>query len=282
MKPNAAWETVRACADSTVRLGATLTTNTIWLRSAAYPVVGPRRRPRWLVRSPAEPAGTAAPDGWTHARLVCRLDLVGFTRMFFAKHTLLNILTRYCVSDADRKLLVMRPYQMAATEQILRRIETATNTRRLGTRAAGGYVWHTTGSGKTLTSFKTAQLATKLPTIDKVLFVVDRKDLDHQTMREYERFEKGAANANKSTRVLKRQLEDPGARIIVTTIQKLARYIGQNPKHEICSGHVVIVFDECHCSQFGDMYTAITRAFRTYHLFGLGIAPEGRHRWRMP
>lgn len=199
--------------------------------------------------------------------------LVGFTRTFFAKHTLLNILTRYCVFDADRKLLVMRPYQIAATEQILRRIETSTNACRLGTIAAGGYVWHTTGSGKTLTSFKTAQLATKLPTVDKVLFVVDRKDLDYQTMREYERFEKGAANSNTSTRVLKRQLEDPNARIIITTIQKLARFIGQNPKHEIYSGHVVIIFDECHRSQFGDMHTAITKAFRSYHLFGFTGTP---------
>lgn len=200
-------------------------------------------------------------------------DLVGFTRTFFAKHTLLNILTRYCVFDADRKLLVMRPYQIAATEQILRRIETSTNARRLGTTAAGGYVWHTTGSGKTLTSFKTAQLATKLPSIDKVLFVVDRKDLDYQTMREYERFEKGAANSNTSTRVLKRQLEDPSARIIITTIQKLARFVDQNARHQIYAGHVVIIFDECHRSQFGDMHTAITKAFTTYHLFGFTGTP---------
>ena len=200
-------------------------------------------------------------------------DLVGFTRTFFAKHTLLNILTRYCVFDADHKLLVMRPYQIAATEQILRRIETSTNARRLGTVAAGGYVWHTTGSGKTLTSFKTAQLATRLTAIDKVLFVVDRKDLDYQTMREYERFEKGAANSNTSTRVLARQLGDPSARIIITTIQKLAKFIGQNAKHEIFGGHVVIIFDECHRSQFGDMHTAITKAFKSYHLFGFTGTP---------
>ena len=210
---------------------------------------------------------------WADASNKPITDLVGFTKTFFAKHTLLNVLTRYCVFDADRKLLVMRPYQIAATEQILRRIETSTKLRRLGTASAGGYVWHTTGSGKTLTSFKTAQLATKLPSIDKVLFVVDRKDLDYQTMREYERFERGAANSNTSTRVLKRQLEDPAARIIITTIQKLARFIGQNPKHEIYSGHVVIIFDECHRSQFGDMHTAITRAFKTYHLFGFTGTP---------
>jgi len=210
---------------------------------------------------------------WADASNKPIADLVGFTRTFFAKHTLLNVLTRYCVFDADRKLLVMRPYQIAATEQILRRIETSTNSRRLGTVAAGGYVWHTTGSGKTLTSFKTAQLATKLPHIDKVLFVVDRKDLDYQTMREYERFEKGAANSNESTRVLKRQLEDPSARIIITTIQKLALFIGRNAKHEIYGGHVVIIFDECHRSQFGDMHTAITKAFKTYHLFGFTGTP---------
>jgi type I restriction enzyme R subunit len=200
-------------------------------------------------------------------------DLVGFTKTFFAKHTLLAILTRYCVFDADRKLLVMRPYQIAATEQILRRVETSTNARRLGTMAAGGYVWHTTGSGKTLTSFKAAQLATKLPGIEKVLFVVDRKDLDYQTMREYERFEKGAANSNASTRVLKKQLEDPAARIIITTIQKLAKFVAGNAYHELFAGHVVIIFDECHRSQFGDMHTAITKAFRRYHLFGFTGTP---------
>jgi type I restriction enzyme, R subunit len=200
-------------------------------------------------------------------------DLVGFTKTFFAKHTLLAILTRYCVFDADRKLLVMRPYQIAATEQILRRVETSTNARRLGTMAAGGYVWHTTGSGKTLTSFKAAQLATKLPGVEKVLFVVDRKDLDYQTMREYERFEKGAANSNASTRVLKKQLEDPAARIIITTIQKLAKFVAGNAGHEVFGGHVVIIFDECHRSQFGDMHTAITKAFRRYHLFGFTGTP---------
>ncbi len=210
---------------------------------------------------------------WADANNKPITDLVSFTRTFFAKHTLLNILTRYCVFDADRKLLVMRPYQIAATEQILRRIETSTNAKCLGTVAAGGYVWHTTGSGKTLTSFKAAQLACQLPQIDKVLFVVDRKDLDYQTMREYERFEKGAANSNTSTRVLKRQLEDPNARIIITTIQKLARFISQNAKHEILGGHVVVIFDECHRSQFGDMHTAITRAFKNYHLFGFTGTP---------
>lgn len=200
-------------------------------------------------------------------------DLVGFTKTFFAKHSLLNILTKYCVLTADRMLLVMRPYQIAATEQILTRIETSSNQKRYGTLSAGGYVWHTTGSGKTLTSFKTAQLASKFKGVDKVLFVVDRKDLDYQTMREYDRFEKGAANSNSSTAVLKRQLEEPSARIIITTIQKLSTFIVKNAGHAIYGGHVVIIFDECHRSQFGDMHTAITKAFKRYHLFGFTGTP---------
>ena len=200
-------------------------------------------------------------------------DLTAFAKTFFARHTLLNILTRYCVLTADRMLLVMRPYQIVATERMLQKIEISTNYRRLGTVGAGGYVWHTTGSGKTLTSFKTAQLACKMPSVDKVLFVVDRKDLDYQTMREYDRFEKGAANSNTSTAVLKRQLEDPAARIIITTIQKLSTFIAANRGHAIFDGHVVIVFDECHRSQFGDMHAAITRAFRRYNLFGVTGTP---------
>jgi type I restriction enzyme R subunit len=202
-------------------------------------------------------------------------DLAGFTRTFFAKHTLLAILTRYCVLTSDRMLLVMRPYQIVATERILQRIEAATNQRRLGRVDAGGYVWHTTGSGKTLTSFKTAQLASRLSSVDKVLFVVDRKDLDYQTMREYDRFEKGAANSNTSTAVLKRQLEDPQSSIIITTIQKLSNFIGApaNKGHEIFDGHVVIIFDECHRSQFGDMHTSITKAFKRYNLFGFTGTP---------
>ena len=200
-------------------------------------------------------------------------DLTGFAKTFFAKHTLLNVLTRYCVLTSDRMLLVMRPYQIVATERILQRIEVATNYKRWGTVAGGGYVWHTTGSGKTLTSFKAAQLATKLAGVEKVLFVVDRKDLDYQTMQEYDRFQKGAANSNTSTRILKQQLEDPAARIIITTIQKLSTFIAANKGHEIYDGHVVIIFDECHRSQFGDMHTAITKAFQRYHLFGFTGTP---------
>jgi type I restriction enzyme, R subunit len=215
---------------------------------------------------------------WADATNTPIQDLAAFAKTFFARHTLLNILTRYCVltaggSASDRLLLVMRPYQIAATEWLLNRIEVAVNYKRLGTVAAGGYVWHTTGSGKTLTSFKAAQLASRLPTVDKVLFVVDRKDLDYQTMREYDRFERGAANSNTSTAVLKRQLEDPNAKIIITTIQKLSTFIAGNKGHTIYGGHVVLIFDECHRSQFGDMHTAITKAFKRYNLFGFTGTP---------
>ena len=200
-------------------------------------------------------------------------DLIDFTKTFLAKHTILSILTKYCVFTSEELLLVMRPYQIAATERILNRIEIATNYKKLGTIDAGGYIWHTTGSGKTLTSFKAAQLASKLEDIDKVLFVVDRKDLDYQTMKEYDRFEKGAANSNTSTRVLQRQLEDSGTRIIITTIQKLAKFINKNKGHQIFNKHIVIIFDECHRSQFGDMHVNITKNFKNYHLFGFTGTP---------
>lgn len=210
---------------------------------------------------------------WADAQNKPITDLTAFAKTFFAKHTLLAILTRYCVLTVDKMLLVMRPYQIVATERILQKIEISTNYKKLGSVDAGGYVWHTTGSGKTLTSFKTAQLASKLPDVDKVLFVVDRKDLDYQTMREYDRFEKGAANSNTSTAVLKKQLESPDARIIITTIQKLATFIAANKGHSIYDGHLVIIFDECHRSQFGDMHTGITRAFKRYNLFGFTGTP---------
>lgn len=200
-------------------------------------------------------------------------DLMDFAQTFFAKHALLNILTRYCIFTTDRLLLVMRPYQIVATERILSRIEISTNYKKLGTVDAGGYIWHTTGSGKTLTSFKTAQLVSKISYIDKVIFVVDRKDLDYQTMLEYDKFEKGAANSNTSTAILTRQLGNPNARIIVTTIQKLDRFISRNTGHTIFNGHVVLIFDECHRSQFGDMHAAITKAFNKYHIFGFTGTP---------
>ena len=210
---------------------------------------------------------------WADANNRIIPDLVEFTKTFFCKHTILNILTRYCVFTAENMLLVMRPYQIVATERILNRIEIANNYKKYGSVAGGGYIWHTTGSGKTLTSFKTAQLATKLNYIDKVLFVVDRKDLDYQTMKEYDRFEKGAANSNTSTAVLKRQLEDDNARIIITTIQKLATFIKKNAGHSVFDKRVVIIFDECHRSQFGDMHQAITKYFKKYHLFGFTGTP---------
>ena len=210
---------------------------------------------------------------WADANNRIIPDLVDFTKTFFCKHTILNILTRYCVFTAENMLLVMRPYQIVATERILNRIEIANNYKKYGTVAGGGYIWHTTGSGKTLTSFKTAQLATKLDYIDKVLFVVDRKDLDYQTMKEYDCFEKGAANSNTSTAVLKRQLEDDNARIIITTIQKLATFIKKNAGHSVFDKRVVIIFDECHRSQFGDMHQAITKYFKKYHLFGFTGTP---------
>jgi type I restriction enzyme R subunit len=210
---------------------------------------------------------------WADANNKPIQDLTAFAKTFFAKHSLLNVLTKYCVLTHDHMLLVMRPYQIVATERILQRIAISTNYKKLGTIEAGGYVWHTTGSGKTLTSFKTAQLATRMPGVDKVLFVVDRKDLDYQTMQEYDRFEKGAANSNKSTKVLKSQLEDSGARIIVTTIQKLSKFIEGNKGHSVYDGHMVIIFDECHRSQFGDMHQSITKAFKNYNLFGFTGTP---------
>lgn len=210
---------------------------------------------------------------WADANNRIIPDLVDFTKTFFCKHTILNILTRYCVFTAENMLLVMRPYQIVATERILNRIEIANNYKKYGSVAGSGYIWHTTGSGKTLTSFKTAQLATKLDYIDKVLFVVDRKDLDYQTMKEYDRFEKGAANSNTSTAVLKRQLEDDNARIIITTIQKLATFIKKNAGHSVFDKRVVIIFDECHRSQFGDMHQAITKYFKKYNLFGFTGTP---------
>lgn len=207
-------------------------------------------------------------------------DLLDFTKTFFSKHTLLNILTKYCVFTSERMLMVMRPYQIAATERIIQRINVAHNYKFYGSIRGGGYIWHTTGSGKTLTSFKTAQLASGLPCIDKVLFVVDRKDLDYQTMKEYNRFEEGAADGNSSTAVLQRQLENRDKnggyhdyRIIVTTIQKLSIFVQKNKNHPVFQQRVVIIFDECHRSNFGEMHTAITKNFKKYHLFGFTGTP---------
>ena len=210
---------------------------------------------------------------WADANNKVISDLVDFTRTFFSKHTILNILTKYCVFTSEELLLVMRPYQIVATERILNRIEVSTNYKKMGTIEAGGYIWHTTGSGKTLTSFKTAQLASNLDYIDKVIFVVDRKDLDYQTMREYDRFEKVEANGNRSTKILQKQLEDDTSRIIVTTIQKLSEFVKRNNNHPVFQKHLVLIFDECHRSQFGDMHKMIVNNFKNYHLFGFTGTP---------
>ena len=213
---------------------------------------------------------------WADANSKSITDLVDFTKTFFAKHTILNILTKYCIFDTSETLLVMRPYQISATERILSKIQLANNYKWVGKIDAGGYIWHTTGSGKTLTSFKTAQLASQLDYIDKVLFVVDRKDLDSQTQKEYDRFSKGSANGNTSTKILKAQLEDKyenKSKIIITTIQKLGHFIKQNKNHEVFRKNIVLIFDECHRSQFGELHLAIAKTFKNYFMFGFTGTP---------
>ena len=212
---------------------------------------------------------------WADADNVTILDLRDFTKTFFAKATLLNILTKYCVFTVDKNLMVMRPYQIAATERILLRIKRAVMNKQQGTLDAGGYIWHTTGSGKTLTSFKTAQLAGGLSYVDKVLFVVDRQDLDYQTMKEYDNFEKGCANSNTNSGKLQKQLNDTSksSKIIITTIQKLASLIKNNKEIKCTDKNIVMIFDECHRSQFGLMHTAITKTFKKYMIFGFTGTP---------
>ena len=222
---------------------------------------------------------------WADAKNKVIPDLIDFTHTFLARHTILNILTKYCVFTTEDILMVMRPYQITATEKILNRIQLATNYKKQGTIDAGGYIWHSTGSGKTLTSFKTAQMAADLPYIDKVLFVVDRQDLDYQTMKEYDRFEKGAADGNNSTAVLEKQLSgyrrDPNTnqwvkadvRIIVTTIQKLSNFVTKTKSHPVADEKIVIIFDECHRSQFGEMHSKIVKFFKNYYLFGFTGTP---------
>lgn len=206
-------------------------------------------------------------------------DLIDFAKTFFARHTLLQILCHYCVLDVDRKLLVLRPYQIAACEKILQQIAISYHNKfyeKSSEQKSGGYIWHTTGSGKTLTSFKTAQLVSKIQEIAKVLFVVDRKDLDYQTMREYDRFQKGAATGSKSTKELQSRLNstDKNHKIIITTIQKLSRFIAQAEKdHTIFNEHIVMIFDECHRSQFGQMQKDIAKAFKKLYLFGFTGTP---------
>lgn len=210
---------------------------------------------------------------WADAANNTILDLVDFANTFLVKRTLLNILTKYCVFTCDKNLLVMRPYQIAATERILERINRALKSKLQGTTDGGGYIWHTTGSGKTLTSFKTAQLASQIPEVDKVLFVVDRKDLDYQTMKEYDNFEEGCANSNNSAAILKKQLNDPSLRIIITTLQKLSSLIKSDKDSVNANENVVFIFDECHRSQFGEMHVAITKHFKNYMIFGFTGTP---------
>ena len=225
---------------------------------------------------------------WADQRNTNIYDLVDFTKTFFAKHTILNLLTRYCVFTVDKNLMVMRPYQIAATEAILRKIQWAINKHLQGTIKAGGFIWHTTGSGKTLTSFKTAQLASKMEQVDKVLFVVDRKDLDYQTMKEYDNFEKDCANSNSSSAILRKQLADSNCKIIITTIQKLSNLLRQQRDissmsaverqieerlQEQLKGNVVMIFDECHRSQFGEMREIINKKFKKYMIYGFTGTP---------
>ena len=205
-------------------------------------------------------------------------NLMDFATYFLAKNKLLKIITKYCVFNTKNELLVMRPYQIAATEKIIERINCSHNNKTYGTLNAGGYIWHTTGSGKTLTSFKTATLLQKeLPFIDKVLFVVDRKDLDYQTVKEYEKFKKDCVSSTKDTRILAEQLEsnDPNKKIIVTTIQKLSKFINNREyvKSNITNQEIVFIFDECHRSQFGKMHLDIIKNFKKYHLFGFTGTP---------
>lgn len=216
---------------------------------------------------------------WADAKNNNIKDLTDFTKTFFEKNVILSVLTKYCVFNTSNNLLVMRPYQIVATERILNKIIYATNKKEQGTIKAGGYIWHTTGSGKTLTSFKTAQIARELKEIDRILFVVDRKDLDYQTMKEYDKFQKDCVSGSKSTKELEKKLDidnpanDSQDKVIVTTIQKLSIFIKKHPKHKIYDKNVVIIFDECHRSQFGDMHKSITKAFKKYYLFGFTGTP---------
>ena len=210
---------------------------------------------------------------WADAKNKTIIDLVDFTKTFLAKHSILKILTQFCVFTSNKMLMVMRPYQIAATERIVNQIQIAENYKRWGSIEAGGYIWHTTGSGKTLTSFKTAQIVSELGYVDKVMFVVDRQDLDYQTMREYDRFDKGAANGSKNTEKLKKNLDDDTKKIVVTTIQKLDSFIKKYDSHPIFDKKCVLIFDECHRSQFGSMHLLITKKFKKYALFGFTGTP---------
>jgi len=210
---------------------------------------------------------------WADAKNRVIRDLEDFTATFFEKRTMLEVLTKYCVFDSNNTLLIMRPYQIAATERILWKIESSFQSRKAGKIEAGGFIWHTTGSGKTLTSFKTAKLATELDYIDKVFFVVDRKDLDYQTMKEYQKFQPDSVNGSRDTKELKRSIEKQDNKIVVTTIQKLNEFVKKNSNHEIYDKHCVIIYDECHRSQFGDAQKNIRKSFKHYYQFGFTGTP---------
>ncbi|WIG76965.1 type I restriction endonuclease subunit R [Photobacterium damselae] len=200
-------------------------------------------------------------------------DLKDFTATFLQKETLLEVLLRYSVFDVSNTLLIMRPYQIAATERILWKIKSAFNTKNWSKTESGGYIWHTTGSGKTLTSFKAARLATELDFIDKVFFVVDRKDLDYQTMKEYQRFSPDSVNGSDSTAGLKRNIDKDDNKIIVTTIQKLNNLIKSESKLDVYQKQVVFIFDECHRSQFGEAQKNIKKKFKKFYQFGFTGTP---------
>lgn len=210
---------------------------------------------------------------WANAKNAVIKDLKDFTATFFQKHALLNIIFTYSVFDTNNTLLVMRPYQIAATERILWKIRSAYHARKWSTTEGGGYVWHTTGSGKTLTSFKAARLATQLDFIDKVFFVVDRKDLDYQTMKEYQRFSPDSVNGSESTAGLKRNIEKDDNRIIVTTIQKLNNLMKSEDNLPVYQKQVVFIFDECHRSQFGEAQKQLRKKFKKYYQFGFTGTP---------
>lgn len=210
---------------------------------------------------------------WADAKNRVIRDLEDFTKTFFERRTILEVLTKYCVFDTNNTLLIMRPYQIAATERILWKIKSSHESKKAGKVEAGGFIWHTTGSGKTLTSFKTAKLATELDYIDKVFFVVDRKDLDYQTMKEYQKFQPDSVNGSKDTKELKRSIEKQDNKIVVTTIQKLNEFVKKNQGHEIYNKHCVLIYDECHRSQFGDAQKNIKKSFKHYYQFGFTGTP---------
>lgn len=210
---------------------------------------------------------------WADAKNKVICDLEDFTKTFFEKRVILEVLTKYCVFDSKNILLIMRPYQIAATERILWKIKSSYENKKAGRPEAGGFIWHTTGSGKTLTSFKAARLATELNFIDKVFFVVDRKDLDYQTMKEYQRFQPDSVNGSKDTKELKKYIERDDNRIVVTTIQKLNEFVKKNSDHDIYDKHCVLIFDECHRSQFGDAQKNIRKSFKKYYQFGFTGTP---------